>query len=468
MVRIFLAHANEDKGAVTDLYNRLKAKGFNPWMDEEDLVPGQNWRSEIPKAIKTSDIFLACLSQVSVSKKGYVQKEFRIALNNYAEMPPGSAYLIPVRLDDCEIPELRQEEYGVNLSDIHWVNLFESGGFEKLVRAIKYHFPSNPGQTSPDDSTVIRTTPPTVLQTPIPKEPPQETPKGEEKVVIIQEGPKYDFRGAQFAGGFAETVLGDQVGGTIRNDPSEPATSESSRPTIETEAIDLGNGVILELVRIPGGKFLMGSAEGEGYKKERPQHEVTVPGFWMGKYPVTQAQYKAITGENLSLFASGSLPATRVSWNDAVKFCKRLSGKTGKHYRLPSEAEWEYACRAGTTTRYFFGDDLTQQQANFNSYVKNATPAGKYPPNAFGLYDMHGNVWEWCQDHWHDNYKRAPTDGRAWIVNWNPFGMRVIRGGSWFNTPRVCRSAYRDFNTPGDCILDYGFRVVCPPPRILQ
>ena len=183
---------------------------------------------------------------------------------------------------------------------------------------------------------------------------------------------------------------------------------------IETRTIHLGNGITLELVRIPGGEFLMGSPEGEGSDNEKPQHKVTVPEFWMGKYPVTQAQYSAVIGKNPSHFKGKNLPVEQVNWNDAIEFCKRLSRKTGKSYRLPSEAEWEYACRAGTTTRYFFGDDLTQQQANFDLNLGKTSPVGTYPANAFGLHDMHGNVWEWCQDYWHGNYDGAPMDGRAW------------------------------------------------------
>ena len=146
MIRIFLAHASEDKKPVIGLYNRLKEKGFQPWLDVVDLLPGQNWRAEIPKAIKNSDIFIACLSQQSVKKQGYIQREFRMALNEMGDRPAGQIYLIPLRLDNCRIPELRQEEYGVNLADYQWVNLFEPDGFERLVKGIEA------GMTSTIDS----------------------------------------------------------------------------------------------------------------------------------------------------------------------------------------------------------------------------------------------------------------------------------------------------------------------------
>ena len=224
----------------------------------------------------------------------------------------------------------------------------------------------------------------------------------------------------------------------------------------------------LELVSIPGGVFLMGSPkdEPECYEDEGPQHKVQVPEFYMGKYPVTQAQWKAVAAlpqveRNLdtdpSYFKGDDCPVERVSWYEAVEFCKRLSKHTGREYRLPTEAEWEYACRAGTTTFFHFGDSLTSELANYDT--NQTTPVGNYPPNAFGLYDMHGNVWEWCQDHWHDNYKGAPTDGSAWDDQ-GENDSRVLRGGSWIYIPRLCRSASRDYYLPGYRSSGVGFRVV--------
>jgi len=135
--RIFLAHAREDEGQIRDLHRRLTERGFHPWLDKSDLVPGQNWRVEIPKAIKSAGVFLACLSKTSVAKESYVQREFRTALSTYADLPPGTLYLIPVRLDDCEVLDLRLPELELNLRDLHWVDLFEEGGFECLVEALR-------------------------------------------------------------------------------------------------------------------------------------------------------------------------------------------------------------------------------------------------------------------------------------------------------------------------------------------
>jgi formylglycine-generating enzyme required for sulfatase activity len=189
----------------------------------------------------------------------------------------------------------------------------------------------------------------------------------------------------------------------------------------------------------------------------------------MGKYELTQVQYQAIMGRNPSNFKGDNRPVERVSWNNAVEFCKKLSQKTGKNYRLPSEAEWEYACRSGTTTPFYFGESITPDLVNYNgNYTYASAPKGKYrqqttdvgtfPPNSFGLYDMHGNVWEWCEDDWQENYINAPINGIALISRSN---YKLLRGGSWDCNPGGCRSACRG-STYLD--LDYdriGFRVVC-------
>ncbi len=251
---------------------------------------------------------------------------------------------------------------------------------------------------------------------------------------------------------------------------------------------DLGNGVSLGMVYIPGGSFKMGTKDKEierlvekfnwdGFRREKPQHQVTVPAFFMGKFEVTQEQYQQVMGNNPSHFKEDKRPVEEVSWNDAVEFCKKLSQKTGRTYRLPSEAEWEYACRAGTTTPFYFGETITGELANYRAreiyasepkgeYREQTTPVGQFPPNAFGLYDMHGNVWEWCQDTWHNNYNGAPKDGSASIDN-NDSSRRVLRGGSWLTYPARCRSANRSNFNPIFDISNIGLRVVCVLARSL-
>ena len=247
---------------------------------------------------------------------------------------------------------------------------------------------------------------------------------------------------------------------------------------------DLGNGIQLEMVMIPSGSFIMGSPETEegSIDDERPQHQVTIKAFCLGKYQVTQAQWKAVAAfpqvnrelkPDPSRFKGNNRPVESVSWEDAVEFCDRLSRHTKRQYRLPSEAEWEYACRAGTTTPFHFGKTITTDLVNYNGnytygqgskgvYRKETTEVGSFGvANNFGLYDMHGNVWEWCQDDWHSDYEGAPIDGSAWLNNEEDNNDKLLRGGSWNYNPKYCRSAYRNginLVVNNDII---GFRVVC-------
>ena len=216
---------------------------------------------------------------------------------------------------------------------------------------------------------------------------------------------------------------------------------------------DLGSGVSLEMVAIPGGKAQMGSAGHAGYPDEHPQHPTFISPFFLGKFEVNQEQWQAVMGKSLPVrFIGPSLPVDRACWTDGMDFCKKLSEKTGRAYRLPSEAEWEYACRAGSATPFYFGPTLTTNLANYvgehtyaaepkGIYRHSTTPGGSFPPNAFGLYDMHGNLWEWCADSWHEDYTGAPLDGSAWVER--GAHSRVVRGGSWHETPAHCRSAVR-------------------------
>ncbi|WP_293145031.1 MULTISPECIES: formylglycine-generating enzyme family protein [unclassified Microcoleus] len=207
---------------------------------------------------------------------------------------------------------------------------------------------------------------------------------------------------------------------------------------------DIGNEIV-EMVYIPGGTFMMGSPLTElgRMDHESPQHEVTVPAFFAGKYPITQAQWQAVMGNNPSSYYSKKHTVDKIPWDDAVLFCDRLSQHTGKKYRLLSEAEWEYACRAGTTTPFHFGDTITPELANYymGGPFFRAREADRFPPNAFGLYGMHGNVQEWCNDDYSQNYFKTPTDGSSWepraIIN------RVMRGGSAKDGKAFCRSAAR-------------------------
>ncbi len=264
-----------------------------------------------------------------------------------------------------------------------------------------------------------------------------------------------------------------------------------SRTPAQTEGFieDLGNGITLEMVKIPAGSFVMGSPETEENRddNEGPQRMVTFDHpFWIGQYPITQAQWRTVASlpkiyldldPDPSGFKGDNLPVESITWYEAVEFCDRLSKYTGKEYRLPSEAEWEYSCRASTTTPFHFGETITADLANYNGnytyrsgpkgvYQEKTTPVGSFRvANNFGLYDMHGNVLEWCADLYRENYKNAPIDGTTWEdISDNNF--RVARGGSWFGRVWYCRSADRHGFNPVVTNYTFGFRVACSASRV--
>ena len=213
----------------------------------------------------------------------------------------------------------------------------------------------------------------------------------------------------------------------------------------------------IEMVLVRGGSFLMGLPPNEIGGAEFPQHRVTVQSFYIGKYEVTQAQWRAVMGDNPSSLNGDHLPVEHVSWDGAKDFCRRLSQMTGEEYRLPTEAEWEYACRAKTTGAYA-GDLDAMAWYDKNSYL-NTHPVGLKQPNAYGLYDMHGNVWEWCEDDWHTDYANAPSDGSAWVDKPGRGSLRAVRGGDWFTEALFCRSASRTYGTHDNRFGGNGFRL---------
>jgi formylglycine-generating enzyme required for sulfatase activity len=294
--------------------------------------------------------------------------------------------------------------------------------------------------------------------------------------------------------------------------PGAPQRAASSEPwrilrwrsRIWAHQEPLAEGVALTMVRIPAGSFAMGAPETEAGSSdsERPVHRVTLREFLLGQTPITQAQWRAVAQwqrpepdcaeewpetldpdpveklANAERFRGDRRPVVNVSWRDALAFCQRLRLRSGKNYTLPSEAQWEYACRAGTTTPFHFGETISTKLVNYNGsevygagdkgeYRQQTTELASFPANPWGLYDMHGNVWDWCLDHWHNSYTGAPEDGRARIDEDASANQdrksRLLRGGSWYFSPRFCRSAYRSWNLPDFRNLFVGFRVCCLP-----
>lgn len=259
---------------------------------------------------------------------------------------------------------------------------------------------------------------------------------------------------------------------------------KTERITVSGYELELAKGIAITMVQIPAGSFQMGSpaTEAERSEDEGPQRRVQLQSLFLGQTPVTQAQWQAVSSwpqvgmmldPNPALFEGANRPVENVNWEEAMEFCRRLSQRTKLYYTLPSEAQWEYACRAGSTTPFAFGDTLTPDFANFNGivtygsgpkgqYRQQTTEVGSFPANAWGLQDMHGNVWEWCLDPWHDSYRGAPVDGSAWTAGGGT--ARLLRGGSWYDLPAFCRSACRNDDHPDYRLnLLLGFRVCCLP-----
>jgi formylglycine-generating enzyme required for sulfatase activity len=302
------------------------------------------------------------------------------------------------------------------------------------------------------------------------------------------------YPAGQFAG-IAQRRLASLTTSAAQPAPATPTSGGAAPNTTGTASPAspkplVTNRVGIELVYVSPGEFMMGSsgtsvqraltnAKSDNYsasldwfKSEGPQHRVTISdGFYMGRYEVTQAQWQAVMGTNPSYFKGDNLPVEQVSWNDAQEFIRKLNAMNDDYqYRLPSEAEWEYAARAGTTTEFAFGNSLGSGQANFDGthpfgragegvYRRKTTPVGSFQANGWSLYDMHGNVWEWCEDVWHATYDDAPADGSAWLSGGDS-DRRVWRGGSWIVSALNLRSAYRDRLAPTIRFNFMGFRVV--------
>ncbi len=421
---VFLCHNSQDKPEVREIARQLQEKGLRPWLDEWELRPGLPWQPELEKQIQNIRS-----AAVFVGENGtgpWQQMEIDAYLRRFVRQ---RCPVIPVLLTNAP----KQPELPPFLEGMTWVDFrhFESNPMERLIWGI----------------TGVK---PSIFNFP---QPLVTTPSKHPTIQIF----KFDV------------VMMNAKGQEVRR--------QKCKAEYFTE--NLGNVVTLEMVAIPGGTFMMGSPEGEGDDKEKPLHKVTVPPFFIGKYPVTQAQWRAITSlpkvnrdlnPEPSRFKGDKRPVEQVSWYDAVEFCERLSRETGREYRLPSEAEWEYACRAGTTTPFHFGETITSELANYDArytygaavkgtYREQTTPVGSFPPNAFGLYDMHGNVWECCEDDWHSNYEEAPTDGSAWLSS-NKNARKVLRGGSWYFYPAYCRSAFRPYYFPVYGSSNIGLRVI--------
>jgi formylglycine-generating enzyme required for sulfatase activity len=385
-IQIFLCHASEDKATVTAIYDRLKALGYKPWLDKRDLLPGQYWRREIPKAIRGSDFILIFLSKTSVAKRGYVQNEFKLALEVLREIPEGTIYAIPVRLDDCLIPD--------QFTDIHWCNFFEVDGFEYLLRALQA------GRPSPER--VAAAPQPTSLGGAIPVQPLAGAitrQPFEPEMILIPAG---------------EFLMG--------SDPRKDRDAHGDEQPQHT----------LYLPDYYLAKTLVTNAQYRAFV-QTTGHEAP-DGWTNGTAPHGKEGH----------------PVVRVSWYDVLVYCCWLSEITGKTYGLPSEAEWEKGARGIDGRIYPWGNewDATRCNAGKSASQDGTTSVGASPQGAspYGLLDMAGNVAEWTRSLWGEYPYPGNTIERARRedLQASPDQPPVVRGGAFWSKPREVRCANRN------------------------
>ena len=432
--QIFLSYAREDEEKVLALYGKLTEAGFKPWMDVEDILPGEKWEGSIGRAIEASEFVLICLSGNSVDKRGYLQREIGTALDLWEEKLEDDIYLIPVRLEKCQPPG--------RLCEFQWVDWFSPRGWNRLLKALHAGL-ERQGKT-----------PPSVTPARKPETKPRSAVKKTTTPAVARSSPK-----------------------SQRPDTPEPkGTSVLVAEPLPAVSDLLGH----QMVYVPPGPFLMGSdpeADGDARSDEQPQYTVELPGYWIGRYPVTVGQYRTFVQESGhkpkgkdSLKGPDDYPVRWVTWHEALAYCRRLGERAddilpeGYAVSLPSEAEWEKAARGTEGRIYPWGNDPpTDKLCNFGREVGTTTPVGRYSPRGdspFGCADMAGNVWEWTRSLF-EKYPYDPADGRE---NLDADGRRVVRGGSFCYDVVVLRCACRYRDLPllfFDCD---GFRVVVVSP----
>jgi formylglycine-generating enzyme required for sulfatase activity len=425
VLRVFLCHASGDKPAVRELYQRLCAEGIDAWLDEEKLLPGQDWELEIPKAVRDSHVVIVCLSPSSITKAGYVQKEIKVALDEADKQPEGAIFLIPARLEECQVPD--------RLSRWHWVNLFEERGYDRLMRALRARAADLGAGLSLTPARAKAPSPP----------------------VQIAPAPPH---------------------------PVAPASTPRNRQTF--------GGI--EFVRVPAGKFIMGSKDDNkrASSDEKPQHTVEIPyNYWVARYPVTNEQFAkfAEATQYIHTWVSDwksklDHPVVNVLWDDAMAYCKWLNetlrGEIGDGaIRLPTEAEWEKAARGERGNEWPWGNEFDRTKCNSTEGRKDGTtPVGAYSPQGdspCGAADMAGNVWDWTQSLWGKDryrpdfkYPYNPRDGREKLEAGSDV-YRVIRGGSWtfdqWGARCACRVVGPVISRGFGRSESVGFRVVVSP-----
>ncbi|WKZ52320.1 MAG: SUMF1/EgtB/PvdO family nonheme iron enzyme [Anaerolineales bacterium] len=411
-LKVFLCHAKEDKPQVRELYRRLHADGIEVWLDERSLLPGQDWKVEIPKAVRESDVVIVCMSPVSARKEGFVQAEINFALDMALQKPEGTIYIVPAKLEECEVPD--------KLSRWQWVNLFEDAndGYEMLMLSLKLRAKNLGASLVP------------------PQKEPARTASSQPQIQKV----------------------------------SLPSSTKivAAANQRKLEVYTLAN---MEFVLVPKGKFIMGGT----VVNEKPKGGIDIPyDYWMARFPITNAQYNDFIApvkakhpvENWSKIKDH--PVVKVTWNHAMSFCMWLNDEfahelpDGYTFRLPTEAEWEKAARGVNGLEYPWGNVFDPTRANCEEFAQTTTPVGQFSPRGdspFGCADMAGNVWEWC----HSLYKPYPYKAGDGREDESAGDSRVLRGGSWYGDRSAARCAYRRNDDPVILGISVGFRVSASP-----
>jgi formylglycine-generating enzyme required for sulfatase activity len=475
--QIFLCYARPDEDRVRELYQRLTAAGFKPWMDQEDIVPGERWRPSIERAIQRSDFFLACLSTHSVSRRGFLQREIKTAMDLWQEKLGSDIFLIPARFEPCEVPE--------DLTDFQWVNLYEERGWTRLLQALQVglerraELTESLGQETPPISvTATPQRPGDDIQRAMHQPRPTQTPTDERSEVVRQ----------------LERMRSTHLHARERVAAGN-ALAQQGDPRFSANAWFLLDEPLLGFVEIPAGPFLMGSDKAHdpgAYDDELPQHEVTLPRYFIGRYPVTVAQFLAFVEgggsrpenpESVQGFANH--PVVTVSWYEAQQYCdwltERLRAWPGTpeplamllrnedwQVMLPSDVEWEKAARGTDRRIYPWGNEPDLNRANYDdTRVGNTSAVGCFPggTSPYGVEDLSGNVWEWTRSLSEDYSYPQDQQERTWRENL-PAGRGiplVLRGGAFDDLHGGVRCACRLRYYPRDSDRNFGFRVVVRP-----
>ncbi len=445
---IFISFAGEDADLARALGLQMRAAGADVWCSvfKDDLDDGHPWSDQIYAALDRCDIFVLLVTGAPIDGMTKEESDYARDLYNKHKRPR----VVSVRLDESAALPKRYESLQSVVLPSDWQAASSAFIGKKLRQWGELAESIAPSELAPPQSVPVR-------------EPRRPTGSWPMRVALLATSVAVVWGAAEL---YSRTGAAPKEASDERSQLPQPVGVDSA-PRVERGTTG-STSAVLQMVRIPAGKFLMGDADSKEHD-ERPQHEVTVGAFELARTEVTRSQWREVMqadppeSEWRADRSDGQLPATKISWDEAREFCAKLSDRERlegrSRYRLPSEAEWEYACRAGTTTAYCSGDGVTALD-RVGWYDDNCGArvhaVGEKPANRWGLLDMHGNVWEWTEDGWHDTYEDAPDNGSAWVDE--AVQGRAIRGGGYANSAEHARSANRGMHERYERWDGVGFR----------